>query len=203
MTLRLMLVRHGQTASNVRMALDAAPPGPPLTEEGRQQALDLADALAGEPVVGVYASRAVRAQETAEPVASKYGLAVEVLDGIHEVGVGDLEGRNDHASIRRFLEVFGSWAAGDIDLPMPGGESARQVLKRYLPAVRGVRERHADGTAVVISHGAAIRVAATALAGNVTTELGARSTLPNTGRVVLQPDGDGWRCMEWTGVTLV
>jgi broad specificity phosphatase PhoE len=31
---RLILVRHGETASNPKMALDSLPPGPPLTDAG-------------------------------------------------------------------------------------------------------------------------------------------------------------------------
>lgn len=203
MTTRLMLVRHGQTASNVRMVLDSAPPGPPLTRQGRQQALELADSLATEPVVGVYASRAVRAQETAAPVASRHGLTVQVLDGVQEVDVGELEGRNDHAAIRCFLDVFAEWADGNLDLPMPGGgESATQVLKRYLDAMREIRRGHTEGIMVLVSHGAAIRLAASTLAENITSALGAQSTLPNTGRVMLEADGDNWQCLEWTGVAL-
>lgn len=202
MTNRLMLVRHGQTASNVRMALDSAPPGPPLTRQGRQQALELADSLATEPVVGVYASRAVRAQETAAPVASRHGLTVRVLDGVQEVDVGELEGRNDHAAIRCFLDVFAEWADGNLDLPMPGGESATQVLKRYLDAMREIQRGHNEGIAVLVSHGAAIRLAASTLASNITGALGAQSTLPNIGRVMLEVDDGNWHCLEWTGVTL-
>ncbi|HEY0805657.1 MAG TPA: histidine phosphatase family protein, partial [Pseudonocardiaceae bacterium] len=54
--LRLILARHGQTDANIRMVLDSRPPGPPLTELGHRQADELADLLAVEPVVGVYAS---------------------------------------------------------------------------------------------------------------------------------------------------
>ena len=36
--MRLLLVRHGQTMSNVDRVLDTKVPGAPLTEEGRAQA---------------------------------------------------------------------------------------------------------------------------------------------------------------------
>jgi probable phosphoglycerate mutase len=47
-SLRLLLVRHGQTESNVNVVLDSLPPGPPLTQLGRQQAAELAERLAAE-----------------------------------------------------------------------------------------------------------------------------------------------------------
>jgi len=57
----LVLVRHGQTASNVLKSLDSRPPGPPLNELGRAQAEALGAAMAVEPITAVYASTAVRA----------------------------------------------------------------------------------------------------------------------------------------------
>jgi broad specificity phosphatase PhoE len=202
---RLVLARHGQTDANRRGALDSAPPGGPLTEEGVLQAGRLADALAEEPVVAVYASVAIRAQATAAPIAARHGLTVEVVEGIHEVFVGDLEGRTDPESVRTFFRTFAAWAEGDLDRPMPGGESATDVLDRYRRTVRTLAERHSDGSVVLVSHGAAIRLVAPFLADGVGLELSHRSPLPNTGRVVLEDDPStptGWRCVEWTGITL-
>jgi len=203
--LRLILVRHGQTASNVRMALDSAPPGPPLTEEGRQQAADFAQSLVDEPVVAVYASVAVRAQETAAPIAAAHELHVEVIDGVQEVYVGELNNRSDHDSLRQFVAVFSAWAAGDLDSRMPGGENATEVIERYDKVLRMIRERHFAGVVVLVSHGAAIRLVAPTLAPNVPMNLAEHTLLPNTGRVVFRDDPDsptGWHCVEWTGVQL-
>lgn len=200
----LYLVRHGQTDANVRMALDAAPPGGPLTAQGRQQALDLAGSFADVPLVAVYASTALRAQQTAEPVAAGHGLDVSVLDGIHEVGVGELQGRTDKDAAREFFHTYAAWVAGDLDRPMPGGETAKQVLTRYTEAVSGIRAAHPEGAVLLVSHGAVIRLVAPALADNVQGELGEHALLPNTGRVVLEA-GDmasPYHCVEWTGVHL-
>lgn len=203
--LRLVLARHGETPSNVRMALDSAPPGPSLTEEGRRQAAELARTLAAEPVVAVYASTAVRAQETAKPVAAAHGLDVEVIEGIQEVFVGELNNRTDEPSLRAFYEVFSTWANGDLSVPMPGGESAEQVLDRYHRVVRDLRARHSHGVVVVLSHGAAIRLVAPTLVTNIALTKVQHALLPNTGRVVLDDDPSsptGWRCLEWTGINL-
>ncbi|MFE2755494.1 histidine phosphatase family protein [Actinosynnema sp. NPDC059335] len=202
--MRLILVRHGETASNVKMALDSLPPGPPLTEAGVAQAAALAASLAAEPVAAVYASTAVRAQQTAAPVAAAHGLDVEVLDGVQEIFCGDLEGRHDREAFEVFIDVVKRWAEGDLDVPLPGGESGRQVLDRYLAAVDKVAARHRDDdTVVLVSHGASLRMAALALARNVTPALAEAGLLPNTGRVVLERAADTWRCTSWTGVDVV
>ncbi|KAA1029476.1 histidine phosphatase family protein [Pseudonocardia sp. EV170527-09] len=77
--LRLVLVRHGRTPSNVRHRLDTALPGPSLDELGRAQAEEVAGLLAGWPVRGLYASRATRAQETAAPIGRALGRGVTLL----------------------------------------------------------------------------------------------------------------------------
>ncbi|GAB2999148.1 histidine phosphatase family protein [Saccharothrix stipae] len=202
--MRLILVRHGETASNVKMALDSLPPGPPLTDAGVAQAAALAGSLAAEPVRAVYASTAVRAQQTAAPVAAAHGLEVEVVPGVQEIFCGDLEGRHDREAFEIFIATVKQWAEGDLDVPLPGGESGRQVLDRYLAAVEKVTAGHRDGeTVVLVSHGGSLRMAALALARNVGPALAEAGLLPNTGRVVLERAADGWRCTSWTGVDVV
>jgi len=89
--------------------------------------------MAVEPVTAVYASTAVRAQQTAAPLAARLGLSVEVVDGVHEVFCGDLEGRADEAAREMFDEVYTAWADGDLGRRLPGGESAIELRERFLP----------------------------------------------------------------------
>ena len=189
---RLILARHGRTRSNVTKALDSRPPGAPLDEVGLAQAAALGARLAAEPVAAVYASRAVRAQQTAEPVAAAHGLAVGVLDGIHEVSCGDLEGRADEAARALFDEVYAAWWTGDLHARLPGGESAHDLHARFLPVVESITAG-GSGAVVVVSHGAAIRLAAAALLRDrdVTRYVG------NTGVVVLAPGRAGWSLEHW------
>ncbi|GLY48098.1 histidine phosphatase family protein [Lentzea sp. NBRC 102530] len=197
--MRLLLVRHGETASNTERRLDTAMPGPPLTELGHKQARELADALASESLTAVYASIGLRAQQTALPTAERFGLPVQVLEGIEEIQVGSLEGRNDPEAYQTYLETVIQWAEGALDVPFPGGgESGQQVLDRFLAAIASIR---AEGTVMVVTHGGAGRMGALALASNVPVEL-AENLLPNTGVVVLETEGDTWVCRSWAGVEI-
>jgi broad specificity phosphatase PhoE len=201
--LRLVLARHGQTTANAEGILDTRLPGHPLTEEGHRQAAELADRLAGEPVVAVYASRALRAQQTAKPIAALHGLAAQVLDGVHEVAIGHLEGRQQPEDHRRLHEVYRAWHCGDLQAAPPGGESGSQVLDRYLTDVATIRATHSGGTAVLVSHGAATRLAIVALASNVEGAFAEPRYLPNAATVLLEADDDGWRCLRWDGIELI
>ena len=190
--MRLVLARHGRTTANAARILDSRPPGAPLDEEGRAQAEQLAERLADHPVRSVHASHAIRTQQTAAPVAAAHGLAVEVVDGVHEVSIGELEGRSDEAAFEIFYEVYHAWWRGELDAHLPGGESALDLRARFLPVVERLTA-DGDGDVVVVSHGAAIRMAAAALLGDTVETW----YVPNTGLVVLRREQQGWVLESW------
>jgi len=202
---RLVLVRHGQSHSNVERRLDTRPPGAELTDLGRDQARTFARGLTDRPGLIAH-SVAIRASQTAREIADELGLHTHKdtheLDGIHEVQVGQLEDRSDDAAIEEFNAIYQRWHEGDVDLSLPDGETARQVLDRYLPVVTQLRMRYLDddgftGDVVMVSHGAAIRLASAALAG-VDGSFALDHHLGNTEAVVLAPITDGrWSCVQW------
>lgn len=72
---RLLLIRHGQTTSNVRQALDTALPGAALTDLGWSQAFAAGELLAGEQdeaaaPLAMVSSQALRARQTAAGIAT-------------------------------------------------------------------------------------------------------------------------------------
>ncbi|MGH3623763.1 MAG: histidine phosphatase family protein, partial [Sciscionella sp.] len=147
----------------------------------------------------------LRAKQTAAPIAERLGLSVEVIEGVHEVVVGDLEGLAGEEALRTFFGVFHEWTAGKLDESMPGGESGWQAIERFSAAVRRICDTHSSGTVVVVCHGAIIRLVASWMAANISDELVERKLIPNTGRVVLAVDQatpTGWRCVEWPDVPL-
>jgi probable phosphoglycerate mutase len=202
MAITLFLVRHGQTTANVANALDSALPGPELTELGWEQARAVAADLAERDITAVYASRAIRAQQTGSVIGEKIGVLVQTLVGVHEVFVGDLDSRTDQASFAEFVRVFQAWGRGELDEPMPGGESAADVLTRFTIDINEIVARHEDGNIVIVSHGAAIRLVASNIVDNVTLMAGARAILPNTGKVVLEQTEAGWTCSYWEGISM-
>ncbi|WP_330347600.1 histidine phosphatase family protein [Streptomyces sp. NBC_00582] len=201
--MRLLLVRHGQTPTNVHHLLDTAVPGPGLTDLGGRQAAALVDALADEDIGALYASTLVRTQLTAAPLAAARGLDVLVREGIREVFAGDLEMQpGDSEQAARYMRTVFAWAEGDPDLRIPGGESGAEFLARY---DRVVAEAAAGGHATValVSHGAAIRSWAAARARNIDVPYAAAHRLANTGTVVLEGDpAAGWQVLTWAGATV-
>ncbi|MFE7972596.1 histidine phosphatase family protein [Streptomyces shenzhenensis] len=202
--MRLLLVRHGQTPSNVGGLLDTAVPGPGLTPLGQRQAAALPEALADEDIEAVYASTLVRTQLTAAPLAAARGLDVLVRDGIRELSAGDLEmlPGDSERGLAYMTTVF-AWAGGDTGLRMPGAETGTEALARF-DAV--VAEATADGagTIAMVSHGAAIRMWTAARAHNVDVPFVAARPLENTGVVVLEGSpADGWKALSWEGALVL
>lgn len=197
MTVRLHLVRHGQTPSNLVHALDTAAPGAPLTPEGERQARAVGRALAAEPLDAVYASTLDRARATAAEVARPHGLDVQVREGLREVLAGDLEMRTDDDSVHRYLSTMVAWASGDLDAAMPGGESGRATLERFDAVVDELLGTGAE-TVAAVSHGAMIRLWALTRAGNLDAATAGRWSLDNTGVVTLETSGPtGWYATRW------
>ncbi|MGY4708106.1 histidine phosphatase family protein [Mycolicibacterium sp. CBM1] len=202
---RLILLRHGQSHGNVERRLDTRPPGADLTDLGREQARQFALARDNAPGLLVH-SVARRAAQTAAEIGTQFRVSPVEFDGIHEVQAGELENRNDDDAIAEFNAVYERWHQGELDAAMPGGESARDVLDRYLPVITDLRLRYLDDDAwtddvVVVSHGAAIRLTAATLAG-VGSSFVLDHHLANTEAVVLAPITEGrWSCVQWGSLT--
>lgn len=201
---RLVLVRHGQSFGNVERRLDTRPPGTDLTPTGRDQARAFARD-AGRPGLLAH-SVANRASQTAEVIGAQLDVAPREVAGIHEVQVGVLENRNDDEAVAEFNAIYERWQYGELDVPLPGGETANEVLDRYVPVLTDLRIRYLDNhdwtsDIVVVSHGAAIRLVSAVLAG-VDANFALDNHLGNAESVVLAPITDGrWSCLRWGTLT--
>lgn len=194
--MRLILIRHGQTPSNVHRQLDTAVPGAPLTDLGHQQASALVEALADHQIERIAVSRLIRTQLTAQPLAQARGLTPLITEGFEEITAGSLEMNSDEQSVAIYVETFLAWAAGDLDPAIPGGEDGHTFIQRFDAAIK-VAAADVDHLAVV-THGAAIRAWAGNRGQNVDAEDAAERGVSNTGRVILEGDPvNGWKVLDW------
>ena len=194
--MRLLLIRHGQTPSNVDGFLDTARPGPGLTELGERQAAEIPDALKHEAIDGIYVSVLRRTLITATPLIVDRGLDPVELPGIHEIEAGDLEMRHDHEAYRIYLETAFAWGMGDLDRRMPGATDGHEFFRRFDESIASVT----GNNAVVFSHGAAIRVWVAGRAINVPPSFAGEHDIQNTG--VVELDGSlesGFTLLSWQG----
>src|ERR1700704_6617789 len=92
MTLRLYLLRHGQTAMSRADVFCGRGLDPALTSDGLAMAEAFAAAYRDEQWTAIYSSPLTRAVTTAAPLAKAVGLAVEVRDELSEIDYGDWDG---------------------------------------------------------------------------------------------------------------
>ncbi|WP_018180465.1 histidine phosphatase family protein [Jongsikchunia kroppenstedtii] len=203
---KLILVRHGETTSNVIKRLDTALPGASLTDFGARQAVRFGLERRLMSPAALYSSVARRARQTADLIGSTWGIDADVVHGVHEVQVGpSLEDANDRDAHAAFGEVIRKWVEGDVEARLPGGESLSDVHARYLPVIDELAERHLVGSSgaevYLVSHGAVMRMIASRLTG-LTMDFGERERLSNTGTIELEYADDGsWNCLVWGNLT--
>jgi broad specificity phosphatase PhoE len=146
MPTRIILARHGETDWN-RERRWQGHSDRPLNDTGREQALALADELAGQPISAVYSSDLVRAHETARIVAERLGLDVVTVPGLRERRFGSWEGLQDTDVERRFPGVRGA----------PDAEARDEMTRRVLDSLAAIAAGNQGRTVLVVAHGGPIR----------------------------------------------
>jgi len=200
--MRLILIRHGQTVSNVGGLLDTAHPGADLTPLGREQAGSLVATLEPVAIDALYVSTLVRTQQTAAPLAAARGLEVRIRADIREVGAGALEGRHDRVAVDAYCTTFLAWANGELDIVMPGGESGRDTFARFDRVVAEAAELGLE-TVAFVSHGAILRAWTGYSCSNLQAGYVTDNQLSNTGTIVVTGSPvDGWTAESWIGSML-
>jgi broad specificity phosphatase PhoE len=159
----ILLVRHGETDWNRERRFQGHA-NPPLNAVGRRQAHELAQRLESERVDAVYASDLRRAHETAAIVAVQLDLPVTTVPALREVDVGEWEGLTVDEIQKTSPEGLERWRKHGLR-GWEGGESFEALAGRMVGALQGIAAGHPRETALVISHGAAIRACRAHAAG--------------------------------------
>jgi broad specificity phosphatase PhoE len=159
----LILARHGETAWNVeevfRGQIDLE-----LNQTGIRQAELLAEYLSGQKIEAVYSSPLKRALKTAEAVAHRHQLEVEVSPGLIDGNFGQWQGLSLREVKEKYKKLYQQWAESPQLIKIPSGESLDVVRERALKVVNGVTAKH-TGTVVLVSHRVVIKVLVCALLG--------------------------------------
>lgn len=157
MTLRVYLVRHGQTDGNAE-GRSQGHREVPLNARGRQQAAAIGERLRDHPLVAVYASPLGRSVATAEAIAAPHGLQVRLDARLAELDHGLLDGLTGEELRRDHAGFLARWRDDDpADLAMPGGESMGDAQRRMVAATEAIAAEHPDGEVAVVSHNLATR----------------------------------------------
>ena len=148
--MELLLVRH---ALPIRRELVDGPADPELSANGHAQAEHLATYLSSEHLDAIYASPLRRARQTAEAVATRHDLDVQVSDGVAEfdrlsndyIPTEELKAANDP---RYHAMINGEWDTDE--------ETSDEFRARAVQTIEELIEAHPAQRIAVVCHGGVI-----------------------------------------------
>jgi alpha-ribazole phosphatase len=159
----IILARHGETEWNVqevfRGRVDVE-----LNQRGIKQAELLAEHLSRLKLDAIYSSPLRRAVKTAEIIARRHRLNVEIAPALIDCDFGQWQGLRLQEVKERYKELYDQWANSPHLVKIPDGESLNDVSKRALGMVEEVVAKH-KGTIVLVSHRVVNKVLICALLG--------------------------------------
>jgi broad specificity phosphatase PhoE len=157
MSLRLLLLRHGETAWNRERRYQGWK-DTPLSAAGLQQAEAVARELKEHPFAAVYSSPLQRARETAAPIASAHGLEVLTDPDFKELAFGEWEGLTLDEARTRDAKLYEGWAKTPHLVSPPGAETLAQARERVLAGLERLRAGHRDEVVCLVAHGIPVRI---------------------------------------------
>ena len=160
--LTLLLVRHASHGLLGRV-LAGRMPGVALSAAGRAEAERLAGTLAGRGLARILSSPLERTRETAEAIAARAGLAVEVDEALNEIDCGAWTG----ADFARLPDdpLWERWNRERATCTMPGGEGMAAVQARALGLIRRLAASGRDETVALVTHSDVVKAVAMGVLG--------------------------------------
>ncbi|MFT4106633.1 MAG: histidine phosphatase family protein [Lacrimispora sp.] len=153
--MNIYLIRHGRQCSKL-CCVNVS-----LSEEGRRQSALVGKRLEGRNIDAVYSSALIRAVETAKE-ANRFWHAPHIIrPELKEISFGEMEGLSDEEIAVRFADFKAEQEKLETDIPYPGGECAKDVIRRATPVFEEIVESGYENVAVV-THGGVIRAMVTA-----------------------------------------
>jgi len=131
-----------------------------LSDEGRMRAQQLAERLNRYQLEVIVSSVEPKAKETAEIIAAKHNLGLQIIEGLHEHDrskVGYLSKDEFQAAVREFFEKPGRLVFGS--------ETADECHARFKQAVHSVIDHNFGKAVVIVAHGTVISLFVARLTG--------------------------------------
>lgn len=158
-TLTIYLVRHGQTDTNVQGLLVGQSGDPQLTEEGRENAKKVGEALSSVQFDATYSSELTRAYDTACLLlqGADEEMTVEKVAEFNDISWGDAEGMtwesvSKEYSVADMEQCFGAIDDSTFISPM-NAESKYDFCNRFSQGIDKVIANQKPGdTVLVVAH---------------------------------------------------
>ena len=169
---KLYLIRHAEAEGNLYRIAHGWHNGLITNDRGYRQIDALRRRFQSVDIDAVYASDLYRTQLTARAIWLPKALPLHLEPAFREVHMGVWEDHPWHELNKQYPEEMYHFNRR-VDLwRVEGGETAQEVLNRYIPALRRIGAAHDGGTVAVFSHGAALRIVLGTLQGVPLSDIG-------------------------------
>jgi alpha-ribazole phosphatase/probable phosphoglycerate mutase len=151
----LLLIRHAETDMASRFCGHS---DPELNQRGRLQLAGVVDRLSEYAIRRIYTSDLRRARQTAEAIASHFGIGFEVRPGLREIHFGLWEGLSWSEIEASDPVLAKSWAERYPNSTAPGGESLQQFERRVRAESAFLFAAATECPIAVVAHAGFMRV---------------------------------------------
>lgn len=190
---RIIMVRHGQSETNLRKAFTGQL-NAPLTEVGREQARRMARYLDTYKVDKIYASTLQRAVDTARAIAHRQQCPMEMRDALMEINAGLWQGHTFTEVAQMYPQSYQAWRLDMGNAAPEEGETCVQVYNRVTAFFQELL-RSPEETVCLVTHAIPIRMMESYIrAGNVAAAQEIH-WVPNASVTVYEYDG-AFRAVE-------
>jgi broad specificity phosphatase PhoE len=165
MSLTLYFLRHGQTTLSREDSFCGSGLDPELTPEGLEMAKAFAAAYRDKQWTAIFSSSLRRSITTAQPLCDALRMPMQPRAELNEIGYGEWEGLSKKTVERHYHDDYISWLADPAWHAPSGGELAVMIARRGLQVIEEIKQQFADGSILVVSHKATIRIILCSLLG--------------------------------------
>lgn len=154
--IRLILIRHGESTSDLEPRRIEGMADFPLSERGEWQVAQLGRRIAADYRLDeLIASPLKRARQTADAVSAACGLPYRIDERIREKSYGKLGGLTFQEADEQYPHV--NWRMSPTHEVMPEGESTLHQFQRVADFWFSLYDGPNDRTIAVVSHGGTIQ----------------------------------------------
>lgn len=155
---KVHLIRHGETVDSdsrrYKGHIDVS-----LSEKGIEQVKRAALYLREKTEFkAIYCSDLSRAVNSAEIIASPFGLKPVIHEGLKERGFGVWEGMSFDEIKEKWPDAFASWAQNPVKFSPMDGESTLDVRDRAMQTFNELASKHKGDSIAIVAHGGINRV---------------------------------------------
>ena len=153
-TTKLILVRHGETDTNVKEVLHKYGDSSYLTSNGTKQVEVTGEKLKEIGVDKLYTSNEVRALESGKIISHICNIQLNTIEGLEERNWGKLSGK----PWSEIKEILGPMTLDErYNYTPPEGESWKSFEERLVRAIKSITKNNTGHTIAAVSHGGSIR----------------------------------------------